>query len=68
VDFASRLSDCLRTWHLQVGRRLDGGFRSEVVACTTTNGEEVVVKLTRTAEEARAEAAALTAWDPSQQV
>jgi streptomycin 6-kinase len=62
MDLAARLRACVRRWHLQSGDRLSGGFRSEVVGCTTASGDEVVVKLTVTPEEARAEAAALTAW------
>src|SRR5215831_3530934 len=63
MDLPFRLRSCLGNWHLQVVSRLEGGFRSEVFACTTINGDEVVVKLAATAEEARAEAAALGAWD-----
>jgi streptomycin 6-kinase len=63
VDVASRLSACKRTWHLEGGSRLDGGFRSDVFACTTAAGAEVVVKLTVSQEQARAEAAALTMWE-----
>jgi hypothetical protein len=33
-----------------------------VLGCVTADGEEVVVKLTVTADEARSEAAALAAW------
>jgi streptomycin 6-kinase len=62
VDVASRLSACKRSWHLEVGRRLDGGFRSDVFGCTTASGTEVVVKLTATQEQAREEAAALAMW------
>jgi streptomycin 6-kinase len=63
MDLPSRLRSCTGNWRLQVVSRLEGGFRSEVFACTTSNGDEVVVKLAATAEEARAEAAALGAWD-----
>jgi len=63
VDASSRLSICKRRWHLEGGRRLDGGFRSEVFGCTTAAGAEVVVKLTVTPEQARAEAAALAMWE-----
>jgi streptomycin 6-kinase len=63
MDLPSRLRSCLGNWRLQVVSRLEGGFRSEVFACTTSTGEEVVVKLAVTAEEARVEAAALGAWD-----
>src|SRR5262249_62217351 len=63
MDLPFRLNSCIGNWRLQVVSRLEGGFRSEVFACTTSNGEEVVVKLAATAEEARAEAAALGAWD-----
>jgi hypothetical protein len=31
VDVASRLRACKRTWHLEGGRRLDGGFRSDAL-------------------------------------
>ena len=61
-DLAARLRACMRRWHLQSEDRLSGGFRFEVFECTTASGEEVVVKLTVAPEEARAEAAALTAW------
>jgi streptomycin 6-kinase len=63
VDVASRLSACKRIWHLEGGSRLDGGFRSDVFGCTTPAGAEVVVKLTVTQEQARAEAAALAMWE-----
>jgi len=63
MDLPSRLPSCLDNWRLHVVSRLEGGFRSEVFACTTSNGDEVVVKLAATAEEARVEAAALSAWD-----
>jgi streptomycin 6-kinase len=63
VDVASRLSACKRMWHLEGGSRLDGGFRSDVFGCTTAAGTEVVVKLTITQEQARAEAAALAMWE-----
>jgi streptomycin 6-kinase len=63
VDVASRLSVCKRRWHLDGGSRLDGGFRSDVFGCTTAAGAEVVVKLTVTQEQARAEAAALAMWE-----
>jgi streptomycin 6-kinase len=65
MDLSSRLRSCLVGWRLHVVRRLDGGFRSEVFACATSNGDEVVLKLAATAQEARAEAAALSAWDGS---
>jgi streptomycin 6-kinase len=63
VDVASRLSACKHIWHLEGGCRLDGGFRSDVFGCTTAAGAEVVVKLTVTHEQARAEAAALAMWE-----
>lgn len=63
VDVASRLTACKRLWHLEGGSRLDGGFRSDVFGCTTAAGAEVVVKLTGTQEQARAEAAALAMWE-----
>ena len=63
MNLSSRLRSCLGAWRLQVVSRLEGGFRSEVFACTTSTGEEVVVKLAATADEARAEAAALGAWE-----
>jgi streptomycin 6-kinase len=62
VDVEARLNACKRGWHLQGGCRLGGGFRSDVFGCTTADGAEVVVKLTVTQEEARAEAAALAMW------
>jgi streptomycin 6-kinase len=62
VDVRSRLRACERRWRLETDSRLDGGFRSDVFACTTASGGEVVVKLTVTPGEARAEAAALAAW------
>lgn len=45
--------------------RLDGGHRSSVFRCVTADGTEAVVKVCGTAEEAEAEAAALTAWNES---
>ncbi len=65
MDVGSRLRACERRWGLQAGGRLGGGFRSDVFDCTTSTGSEVVVKLSATSEEARAEAAALTAWMPT---
>lgn len=62
VNVDRRLGACIRRWHLQAGGRLAGGFRSEVVGCAAADGTEVVVKLAGTRQEARAEAAALTAW------
>jgi streptomycin 6-kinase len=63
MDVASRLGACKRIWHLEGGSRLDGGFRSEVFGCTTAAGAEVVVKLTVSQDQARAEAAALAMWE-----
>lgn len=61
-DLADRLPACQRAWGLRGGERLAGGFRSEVLACTTGPGDEVILKLTATPRETRAEAAALSAW------
>lgn len=63
MDIARRLSFCSANWHLHDLCRLDGGFRSRVFACTTSGGDEVVLKLTVTPQEARVEAAALGVWD-----
>ncbi len=63
MDLPSRLRACIEHWHLHLDSRLAGGFRSEVFACTTSIGDEVVLKLTVTLDEARAEAAALIVWD-----
>ena len=62
VDVASRLKACARRWRLYDERPLAGGFASYVYACATADGKEVVVKLPATEREARAEAAALSAW------
>lgn len=62
MDLPSRLRACLEHWHLQLDSRLTGGFRSEVFACTASSGDEVVLKLTGTPEEARGEATALGVW------
>ena len=62
VDIASRLGACKRRWDLADGGRLGGGFRSAVFACSAPGGEQVVVKLMPTPEEARLEAAALASW------
>jgi len=62
VDVASRLNACKHRWELCDERRLGGGFTSDVFACTTAAGNEVVVKLPATERETRAEAAALSAW------
>ena len=53
---------CIRRWHLQAGDQLAGGFRSQVTRCMAADGTQVVLKLAATREQARAEAAALTAW------
>jgi streptomycin 6-kinase len=66
VDITSRLGACKRRWDLKGGSRLGGGFRCEVFACSAAGGEQVVVKLTPTAEEARLEAAALAWWAHTQ--
>lgn len=63
MDIASRLSASKRVWNLEGGSRLEGGFRSDVFACTLAGGAEVVVKLTATQEQARSEAAALAMWE-----
>ena len=63
VDVSRRLSFCIAHWHLRDLRRLDGGFRSGVLACTCGGGDEVVLKLSATLEEARVEAAALGVWE-----
>ena len=63
VDVASRLNACKHRWQLCDERPLGGGFASAVFACTTAAGKEVVVKLPATGRAARAEAAALAAWD-----
>jgi streptomycin 6-kinase len=62
MDFDPRLRACVRRWHLRVDGQLAGGARSAVVGCVAAGGTEVVVKLNATRAEARAEAAALTAW------
>src|ERR1700736_2265062 len=62
MDLPARLRSCIDTWHLQDVNRLDGGFASDVFACTTTSGDEVVLKLTRIPEAARREVAALGIW------
>ena len=62
VNSDRRLRACVRRWHLQAGDQLAGGSRSEVARCLAADGTEVVVKLAATREDARAEAAALTAW------
>lgn len=62
MDLPSRVGACVANWTLHEVSRLDGGFRSEVFGCTNASGDEVVVKLTVTPEEASAEQAALSAW------
>jgi streptomycin 6-kinase len=62
MKLSAKIRHCIATWHLQDVTRLDGGFRSEVLACATASGHELVLKLTPSLEEARAEAAALSAW------
>jgi hypothetical protein len=62
MDSASRLEACKRRWDLAGGSRLGGGFRCAVFACSAPGGQQVVVKLTPTPEEARSEAAALASW------
>ncbi len=68
MDIASRLEVCKRRWDLKGGRRLGGGFRRDVFACSAAGGEQVVVKLTATPEEARLEAAALASWAQTEAV
>jgi streptomycin 6-kinase len=62
VDVEGRLGACLGRWGLRADGRLEGGFGSEVFGCIAAGGQEVVVKLTATPDDARAEAAALTRW------
>ena len=62
VDVPTRLDACKRMWQLRDVRSPAGGFASDVFACTTATGQEVVVKLPATEREARTEAAALSAW------
>jgi streptomycin 6-kinase len=62
VDLPARIGACVARWQLRDVSRLSGGFRSEVFGCTRVGGDEVVVKLTVTVEEAAAEEAALRAW------
>lgn len=62
MGLLSRLCSCMDTWHLQDFSRLEGGFGSDVFACTTASGDEVVLKLTPTPEAARREVAALGVW------
>jgi streptomycin 6-kinase len=65
VDLASRLEACKYKWQLRDERPLSGGFAADVFGCTTVAGQDVVLKLPATETEARAEVAALTAWDLS---
>jgi streptomycin 6-kinase len=62
VDLSSRVTFSIDRWHLDHLTRLSGGFRSDVFACTTADGQNVVLKLTVTTDEARMEAAALHQW------
>src|SRR5207248_470458 len=61
-DVDSRLAACERRWGLRCGTTLAGGFRSHVVACTMPNGDDAVLKLTVTPDEAGLEARALELW------
>ena len=63
MDLSARVSFSLDHWHLQDVNRLAGGFRSDVFSSMTSTGEEVVLKLTVTTEEAQVEAAALAEWN-----
>jgi streptomycin 6-kinase len=65
VDLAARVEACRDRWHLRDEKPLSGGFAADVFGCTTATGQAVVLKLPATESEARAEAAALTAWDKS---
>lgn len=62
IDLETRRQACSDRWGLAVGDRLTGGFRSAVFECTTAEGQEAVLKLVPTAEEATLEARALRAW------
>jgi streptomycin 6-kinase len=62
MDVKSRSRACQQRWGLSAVRRLGGGFRADVFASAAAAGDEVVVKLSATPEEARAEAAALGGW------
>ncbi|MBB6034313.1 phosphotransferase [Phytomonospora endophytica] len=63
-DVARRLRACELRWNLEGSRGLDGGCRADVFAAGVAGGGggEVVVKLVNPPTEARAEAAALSAF------
>lgn len=65
INITARLRACVSLWPRRNLARLAGGFSSDVFACTTAGGSEVVLKLGATAEEAQREAAALRVWAAS---
>ncbi|MFC7620776.1 aminoglycoside phosphotransferase family protein [Microlunatus sp. GCM10028923] len=50
-------------WELDLGQPFGGGSAAEVIAATTADGRDVVLKLSLPHREARGEAAALRWWD-----
>ena len=61
-ELARRETSCVRRWGLRLGPMLAGGYRSHVRDRVTAGGHPVVLKLTRTIDEANLEARALTVW------
>jgi streptomycin 6-kinase len=57
-----RLASALARWGLENRGELAGGFSAAVFACVSITGDELVLKLPPTPEEALAEAAALRSW------
>ena len=62
TGLAHREAEVARRWGLRLGSRLAGGHRSHVRDCVTAGGTSVVLKLTRTIDEAGLEARALAGW------
>lgn len=49
-------------WRLEPANPMTGGFRSEVLGCTTASGAQVIIKYGSAPQAVQAEAAALHAW------
>jgi streptomycin 6-kinase len=59
---AHREAAVVRRWGLRLGPPLAGGYRSHVRDCVTAGGTAVVLKLTKTIDEAWLESRALAGW------
>jgi hypothetical protein len=59
---AELLAGCCSRWSLWIENPLEGGYLSRVFACSDTNGNNLVLKLSPPEMPSYREAAALTLW------